>query len=136
MSSKGNDAKSFVDRYADPRETVEESTETNVHPISGEVECFASAGANRMPPAMLVLQMKNGNQKALMYSYLKEIDFDPSEGIVLQYVSHRVNLRGRNLSALFDRLVEHRVTAVREIEEATVTDEAATVVSAIEVKGT
>lgn len=134
MSSKGNDAKSFVDRYADPKESAEE-TETNVHPISGEFQCFGVAKSNRMPPAMLVLRLKTGNQKALMYSYLKEIDFDPSEGIVLQYVSHRVTIRGRNLTAVFDRLVEHRITWLQEVDEALVADETATVVSTVQVEG-
>lgn len=132
MSSKGNDAKSFVDRYADPKESAEE-TESNVHPISGELQCFGVAKSNRMPPAMLVLRLKTGNQKALMYSYLKEIDFDPSEGIVLQYVSHRVTIRGRNLSAVFDRLVEHRITWVHEVDDSSGMDETATVISGIEV---
>ncbi|GJM45213.1 MAG: hypothetical protein DHS20C21_20550 [Gemmatimonadota bacterium] len=130
-----NDAHSFVKKYADPPgdDSDEPQAPAKVHPISGEVECFGIAKANRMAPAMLVLKQKNGNQKALMYSYLVEINFDPSEGIVMKYVSHSVTIKGRHLGAIFERLVEHRISWMQEVEESAIVDETATAVSGIEI---
>lgn len=125
------DAESFVNKYASP--TPGEGAAANVHPISGELQCFGVAQENRSAPPMLVLRARTGDERALMYSYLVDIDFNPSQGIVLRFVNRKVTLKGRHLRAIFQRLVDHRVAWVQEVDETTVEDETATAVSTIEI---
>ncbi len=126
------DAESFVDKYASPA-SAEGQSQDNIHPISGELQCFGVAKENRPSPPMLVLRARTGDERALMYSYMVDIDFNPSHGIVIRFVNRKVTLKGRHLRAIFQRLVDHRVAWVQEIDEAIVQDEATTAVSAIEI---
>jgi hypothetical protein len=75
---------------------------------------------------MLELRFRNGNIVALGYSWLEEVRFDPSDGIILIFAGQRVvRILGRNLNAeklpnvrLFDGLIRHKVTWVQESDEA------------------
>jgi hypothetical protein len=73
---------------------------------------------------MLDLKLKNGNREAFSYTLLERIQFDPSEGITLQYTGVSVKLRGRNLErlqthgvALLEGLQRHRVPWIVESDE-------------------
>lgn len=93
--------------------------------------------ARRQPQIMLVLRKKDGNCKALGYSYLVGIDFDPSEHVVLEFTGHKVTIRGRNLLPLFKGLVAHKIGLVQEVDERTdASEEKATVVSSIKIEDT
>ncbi|MBA4066217.1 MAG: hypothetical protein C0501_21380 [Isosphaera sp.] len=73
-------------------------------------------------------RLKDGTTKAFPYAWLGPAEFDPSLGIVLEFVgdrTYRVVLEGRNLDRrvgedgpdLFTRgLLRHRVTWVRELD--------------------
>ncbi len=86
---------------------------------------------------MLELRMASGNAKALAYGYLVAMDFDPSQGIVIDFTGYKVTLKGRHLRPLFMALAAHRVSNIQEIEElhaeATLSKEA-TVVTSIKVE--
>ena len=75
---------------------------------------------------MLQLCRKDGDIVALSYGLLDRADFNPSVGITLKFGAQRVKIMGRNLNAevrphvrLFEGIVRHRVTLVREMDEPT-----------------
>lgn len=96
---------------------------------------YGQVGLNRRPELMVQLRKKDGNCKALSYGYLISADFNPSQGIVLQFVGCRVRLVGRQLRPLMDRLVGHRVTWVQEEDDLASRErpDGATVVTLIEI---
>ena len=65
---------------------------------------------------MVEFRLLNGNAKALAYSYLVAAEFDPSEGIKLDFSGYAVAITGRNLRAGFNGLVAQRVAVVREMD--------------------
>lgn len=122
------DAKSFVERLIGP--VAEEPLEG---PAPEAAACFRAVPETQHPPSMLMLRFRDGNAKAIGYAYLIDSDFNPSVGITLSFVGHRVTVQGRHLDRLFDKLGGHRVEWIREVDERTVTDERLTVVSRIHV---
>ena len=86
---------------------------------------------------MVEFRLLEGNAKALAYSYLVAAEFDPSEGIQLDFSGYAVTITGRNLRPLFEGLVSQRVAVVREMDplqaEATAAPGAA-IVTGIEIK--
>jgi|GEM_PF-6375760 len=99
-------------------------------------KAFSTVSADRQQKIMLVLWFKNGNATAKAYSYLAGIDFNPSAGIVLDFVGCEVRITGRNLQPLFAGLAAQRIQSIHEMDdlyaEATATP-ATTVVTRIEV---
>ena len=65
---------------------------------------------------MVTFRLLGGNAKALAYSYMVAADFDPSEGIKLDFSGYTVQITGRNLRPVFDGLVAQRVAVVREMD--------------------
>jgi hypothetical protein len=84
---------------------------------ASEHKAFSTVSADRMQKIMLVLCFKNGNAAAKPYSYLAGIDFNPSKGIVLDFVSSEVKITGLNLKPLFDALSAQRVQSIQEMDE-------------------
>jgi hypothetical protein len=89
---------------------------------------------------MLELRKKTGNIVAIGYAWLEGVEFDPSEGILLDVGDRRILIRGRNLNAeirpgvrLFEGVTRHRVPWIREIDavQAMGADESACVVDSI-----
>lgn len=119
-------------------EPAGESAETQVgeEPPEGS-RAYSVTSADRLRKAMVEFRFLGGNAKALAYSYLIGIDFDPSAGVVLDFSQYRVTLRGRNLRPVFENLAAHRVAFVREsdaLQAAATAAEGETVVTAIEVR--
>lgn len=56
----------------------------------------------------------DGGMKSLPYSHLVETAFDPTAGIILEFVGHRVTITGRNLVALYDALEDEEVGEIVE----------------------
>ncbi|HEX3146675.1 MAG TPA: hypothetical protein VHR66_01150 [Gemmataceae bacterium] len=100
-----------------------------------DTEAFSVISADRQQKLMVEFRFKDGNAKARAYSYCVGIDYNPSEGIKLDFGEQEVKLYGRNLESLFAGLVSQRVAVVREMDrlhaEATV-PEKETVVTRIE----
>jgi len=73
---------------------------------------------------MLEFRKKDGNALALAYAWLESAEFDPSEGITLQFGSRKIRLIGRNLNlvgpsgiGLFTAITRHRASWVQEADE-------------------
>ena len=62
--------------------------------------------------AMLDLRLPGGRRKALPYSYLSSVEFDPSKGLVCEYASCRVTITGRNLEPVYAAIANHTALAV------------------------
>jgi hypothetical protein len=83
-------------------------------------------------PPTVVFRQSTGHARSFAYSYLLEIDFDPSGRITLTFTSGRVHITGRNLRPLFDKLNRHGVVSVQEADETyLLAGNSETVVSAI-----
>ena len=63
---------------------------------------------------MLDFEFENGNRLALPYSGMLRMDYDPSEGILLEWANEHIRISGYNLAELYRLLVRHRVLSVRE----------------------
>jgi hypothetical protein len=102
-----------------------------------DTPAFSMISADRQRKVMVEFRMLDGNRKARTYSFLVGIDFNPSDGIGMDFSADKETISGRNLAPLFDGLVAQRVAVVREMDDlhADVNlPEAATVVTRIEVK--
>ena len=60
-------------------------------------------------PTCLELRLTNGLSRAIPYSYVVEIDFDPSEGVEILSTTKKIKITGRNLKQLYLFLVAFRV---------------------------
>jgi hypothetical protein len=83
----------------------------------GSDDTFGVRSPDRNQKVMLELRFQTGNAKALAYSYLVSADFDPSEGIDLDFSAYTVRLLGRNLRPVYAGIVAQRVAFVQEVEE-------------------
>jgi hypothetical protein len=99
------------------RGTLEEPEEPMALEVEEEGPSYSTLSADRQQKVMLELRFKTGNAKALAYSYLVGIDFDPSEGIMLDFSGYEVRISGQNLRPLFSGLVAQRVAAIQEVDE-------------------
>lgn len=70
---------------------------------------------------MLELRRKDGSITAIGYGWLEQTDYDPTAGITLWARGRKIELKGRHLNAeirpfvrLFEGIVRHRVTWIRE----------------------
>ncbi|OWK46465.1 hypothetical protein [Fimbriiglobus ruber] len=80
-------------------------------------ESYSTLSADRQQKVMLELRLLTGNAKALAYSYLVSIDFNPTSGIAMDFSAYDVRISGRNLRPLFSGLVAQRVAYVQERDE-------------------
>lgn len=92
----------------------------------GECAAFGFLRGTRERATMIEFRLRTGNRKALPYSWLGPVDYDPSRGLLLRFVGDQVYLvlvRGWNLAApvtggtdLYERgVLRHRVLWVREM---------------------
>lgn len=66
------------------------------------------------PTAFLDFEYVNGNHVSFAAHRLASVSFDPSEGIVLDFSSHEVLVRGRYLRPLYRAILEQRVARIVE----------------------
>ena len=142
MSNGHNSTVDAARRLAELRQANAEPTadtaEEGINVESMEERpAFSILSADRQRKVMVEFRWKHGNAKALAYSYLVALDFDPSEGIAMDFSGYAVKITGRSLRPLFEGLVAQRVAVVREMDdlqaEANV-EEGETVILKIEVK--
>jgi hypothetical protein len=92
---------------------------------------------------MLELRRKGGDIRAMGYSWLERVDFDPSAGLTLYFGSGQtIRIKGRNLNtvtrqqiSLLGGILRHRVPLIVESDQSGVllqADKSAVVVEAIE----
>ena len=90
---------------------------------------------------MLEIRHKDGRITANGYAWLASAEFDPSEGIILNFSGTTVKLIGRNLNAesrpnirLFAGILRHRVPWIQEADGPTAMEAPDTAVIIEEVK--
>jgi hypothetical protein len=86
--------------------------------------------------------IRDGHISAFSYKMLDQADFDPSDGITLQFAKSTVHIIGRNLNVearphlrLFEGITRRRVTWIQVADEPTVMEApaGATVIDDVEV---
>lgn len=110
-----DDRRKLVERYTGRPKT--EAAEAGV-PDDVEDNSYQPASpvsANRPPELMVEFRAKRGDSVALSYALLISAAFNPSQGIVLEFTTHRVMLTGRNLTTVHRALLEHRLAWVQEL---------------------
>lgn len=65
-------------------------------------------------PACLDLRFSDGTRKAIPYSYILEIDYEPSGEIKITCSEKEISIKGRDLGKLYDYLIVYRVRFVKE----------------------
>jgi hypothetical protein len=85
--------------------------------LDDEQEAFSTLSADRQQKVMLELRFQAGNARAFAYSYLVSLDFNPSEGIRMDFSGYEIRIAGRNLRPLFAGLVAQRVAFVVEMDD-------------------
>ena len=64
---------------------------------------------------MLDVRKADGQCHGMSYAYLTHIDFDPGDRLKLHFAGGKVvQIQGRGLKDLYQRLLDHRVRAVQE----------------------
>jgi hypothetical protein len=80
-------------------------------------ESASHLGVERNRKTRLKLRFKDGRVRAVNYSDVVLMDYDPDEGITLDLPPHfRVRLKGVALDALLDALAAECVSSVREVD--------------------
>lgn len=77
----------------------------------------------RGSPACLEMRFNDSTSKALPYSFILEISYDPSEGIEIKSTMRKIIITGRNLRKLYLSLVAYRVSYIVENIGNDLTDE-------------
>ena len=90
---------------------------------------FGWLRSGRERAIMLEVRHKNGQITAHSYGWLESAEFNPSEGISLNFSGKTVKLIGRNLNVecrpdvrLFEGLLRHRVPWIQEADEPTLAE--------------
>ncbi len=90
---------------------IEQDNQAEVEPFV-KSEFFGVENVRNFPPC-LELRLVEGNSKAIQYSYIQEMNFDPSEGIEIITMSKKVAITGRNLKVLYIYLLAFRVKFIK-----------------------
>lgn len=123
---------SFLDKYAvRPKERAQAPAERDPHDDPTEPGPEDSCGnfgwlrGARDRSVMLELRKRDGNILAIGYNWIERVEYDPSIGIAIHALGRSIRITGRNLNTtqsggvrLFDGIIRHRVTWIREHAEA------------------
>ncbi len=96
---------------APPEDTAEE------HEPDMANDSVSWTRASNAPEVSLRLTFQKGQRRALPYFMLQDLFFDPDSGLLVEFVHCRIEIRGRNLALLFDRLADHKVRHIQEMDE-------------------
>ncbi len=115
-----------LDRHAPKRKDVNSSASAESETLD-DLGAFGWLRGMHDRATMLEVRHKDGLISAFGYSWLDNAEFDPSEGITLNFSGKSVKLTGQNLNAeirpnvrLFAGIVRHRVPWVQEADGPTV----------------
>ena len=94
-------------------------------------QAFKTGGDHRFE-VMITFRLKDGNFRAMGYSYLIGLAFNPSKQLVMEFTSLKVTITGRNLAPLFKALAAHKVMWIWEVDpHSEPTEDAVSVVNAV-----
>lgn len=108
---------SFRERIEQARQNLDstEQNGANDNEVEETVESDYFGVENiRNLPACLDLRFADGTRKAVPYSYILEIDYNPSGEIKIICSEKEICIKGRDLGKLYDYLVSYRVRFVAE----------------------
>lgn len=90
--------------------------EVEIEPIVEETGyvAFGTVPSNRRSDPMIQIKRRTGAVEAFGYPYLTRIQFDPSEGLKMEFAQCSLLVRGRNLHKLLNALTGHRVRFLQE----------------------
>lgn len=130
----------IFDKQPQRRKPVETSTEVEAE-APDDLGSFGWLRGVRDRAASLEIRHKDGRITANSYAWLESAEFDPSEGITLNFSGKTVKLIGRNLNAesrpnvrLFSGILRHRVPWIQEADGPTVMEASQSAVVVEEVK--
>lgn len=110
-----DDRRRLVDRYAGRPKGSEPEPEPIPEEQEGTYKPSSPVSGNRPPEPMVEFRFKSRNAFALSYALLISAAYNPSQGIVLEFTTHRVTITGRNLPDIQRALREHRLAWVQEL---------------------
>lgn len=117
----------FTRQLPKPAELLRTSITDEEHEGLDDYGAFGWLRGVRDRAHMLEFRNKKGNIRAFGYSWLHQMEFDPSIGITLCFASAQVKLIGRNLNAelrpnvrLFQGITRQRIPFIQEADEATI----------------
>ena len=88
--------------------------EPEVEGIRDSFDDEAMPTARGRAAVMLDLRKANGDRHAMSYAYLMQIDYEPGDRMKLHFARQVVQIEGRRLKPLYQRLLDHRVHAIQE----------------------
>jgi len=109
-----DDRRRVVDRYTARPKLPETEPQSTPDGDDGLYKPGSPVSGNRPPEPMVEFRFKSRNAVALSYALLISTTYNPSEGIVLEFTTHRVTVTGRNLMEIQRALREHRLAWVQE----------------------
>jgi hypothetical protein len=102
---------------------------------------FGFLRGSRDRAEMLELRKRTGNIRAISFSWIQKVDYDPSSGITLFAGDEKIRIKGRNLNqvarqqtSLLGGIIRHRIPWISESDQSTTmqADKNAVVVEMIE----
>jgi hypothetical protein len=94
---------------------------------------FGLDNVKKFPPC-IDLRLADGSFRAIPYSYIMEISFEPSEGIEVITTTKKITITGRNLHKLYDYLTAYRVRFIKAHVGNDTADEDALVITRIRIE--
>ena len=130
----------LFDKKPTRRKTVEPPVETDNQELD-DLGSFGWLRGVRDRAIMLEIRHKDGRITANSYAWLESAEFDPSEGITLNFSGKKIKLIGRNLNTesrpnvrLYNGILRHRVPWILEADGPMAMEAAKTAVIIEEVK--
>lgn len=114
--SNGKGLNEFLQRKRTQPAANPPAAESQPESESQEETNSRAYGANRTGRQSIMLDIRTmeGARVAFSYSYLNRIFFDASGYIELSFSGYTVRIDGRNLTPVYDGLINHVVRYVRE----------------------
>lgn len=118
---------SFKERIERNRERLNNpekaANDNNEYERSFNSDFYGIESIRNMPP-FFILRLASGKRKAMPYSSIVDIDFDPEEGImIIETTNKNITITGRNLEQLLDYLAFNRVRYIQANIGADTTEE-------------
>lgn len=60
--------------------------------------------------------LRSGDHWAFPYAYKTSIQFDLSGKLIIHFTTHTITITGRNLMALYNGLIQHRISQISELD--------------------
>lgn len=92
---------------------IQEETNKEDLPEDNIVTQFFAIEPQRKTPACLDLRLADNSFRAIPYSYIMDIEFEPTDGIIILTSTKQVKIEGRNLRMIYDYLAQFRIRFIQ-----------------------